>query len=691
MPFSGQLGTANSMLGNIVLGFGGKLAYGVTTLQGVQLTDIGEKYDMALGYDPGTGQATMYGYMVAGEGVWKESTQLQDTQKLIQAASAAATDRDFTYWPKVSQSDWSQGMRQLVFTNPSRFYQSVGVDVTKPGYLTLAPAVGASGHTSYTMTGTYNTLPLASDGVYWYLGLSQAGPKNLLIGNSAGITAYNVAGGEILDMINTPAGVVYGTASGIWLVTNAGVASAVSADGISQQPRQSFAYFNQKLYYIKAPGTSIWSVNLTTGGSLVQLEAISANQWEANYTCIANASSGLVYSKGAFGAGPGFDNNIIYTNDGTNETRIFDIPGVVKQMLEVNGTTYILCQLDQLSSTAADYTLYTLTSSVVTGAVSALLDDNRWSPADFLASNPSPTATCRGSIDADGRQVYIAWPGQPCLRLDLVSGGVSQLSPPGAIINNAGGYGLGSLTAHRVLNNGSQGIIHVVGAGTTANVNVCASVPTVGTMITSYYDFTTPNLVKTFRGFEIALFSALPQGASVTVAFGLDASVTFTPMQVNVTSPTLLSCVFPPGTKASRIRYQITLNANGSGQAPIITAWSTKASLGRVWKTTLSCKRNQMLRNGQQDDQKAQPQDLIANLYLAYQNAGKAIAFVPSPSVQPPPVTPGQPTLAGYAELVRVALEDYTFSSASPGARSNEQMPFIIEGDVEITLTETLA
>jgi hypothetical protein len=686
MPFTGQLGTPNSMLGNIVLGYGGTLAYGQTTLQGVALTDVGEKYDTALGFDPGTGVATMYGYMIAATGVWKEATQLQDTQKLIQAASAAATDRDFTYWPKVSQSDWSQGMRQLVFENPARFYQSNGLDVTKPGYLTLQAAASL---TAYTMTGTYNTLPLVSDGDNWYLGISQGG-HNLLIGNATGITAYTVTGGEILDMLFTPAGVVYGTATAIYLVTSAGVSSLVANEPISQQPRQSLAYFDENLYYIT--GNSIHSVDLTTGASPATLVSISANNWEQNYTCIASVSSGLCYSKGTFGGGPGYGATIIYTNNGAagGETRIFDIPGVVKQIWEANGTAYIICQLDQLSPTASDYTMYTLTSSVVTGAVSSILDDNRFSPSDFLANNPSPTATCRGQIDADGRNVYIAWPGMDQLRLDLVSGGISQIAAPG-MINGGGGYGIGSLCAHRGLNVSGLGMVHVIGHGTSATVNVCSLPDTTGTMITSYYDFTTPTLVKNFRGFEIDLFSPLPAGATVSVAFGLDASTTFTPMASVVTSPTVISCVFPTGTKASRIRYQITLTAGSGGQAPIITSWSTKASLGRVWKTTLSCKRNQMLRNGQMDDQKAQPQDLIANIYKAYQNAGKAIMFVPSPSVQPPPQVQGQVTQAGYAEMVNVSLEDYTWSSASPGARSDEQMPFILEGDMEITATEVNA
>lgn len=687
MPFTGQLGTVNSRLGNFVLGFGGSLAYGQTTLSGVQLTDIGYKYDMALGYDPGTGQAVMYGYMVAATGVWKESTQLQDTQKLIQAASAAATDRDFTYWPKVSQSDWSQGMRQLVFENAARYYESNGLDVTKPGYLTLIPSAV---HTSKTMTGSFNTLPLVSDGFNWYLGVKTAG-SNLTIGTPSGTTDYTVAGGaEILDMLFTPAGVVFGTSANVYLVTSAGVASVVAAEGISASPRQSFAYFDENLYYIT--GNAIHSVNLTTGGAISTLVSISANNWEQNYTCLASVSSGLCYSKGTFGGGPGYGATIVYTNTGAvnGETRIFDIPGVVKQIWEANGTAYIICQLDQLSSTASDYTIYTLTSSVVTGAVSSILDDNRFSPADFLASNPSPTATCRGSVDADGRNVYFNWPGMDPLRLDLVSGGISQNAVPGTI-NRGGGYGVGSLAASRSLNVSGIGLVHIVGHSSVVDINVCSQPATTGQMITSYYDFTTPTLVKNFRGFEIELFAPLPQGASISVAFGLDASTTFTPMTANVTQPTVISFIFPNGTKASRIRYQITLTANGNGQAPIITSWSTKASLGRVWKTTLSCKRNQELRNGQTDDQHAQPQDLIANLYLAYQNAGKAIMFVPSPSVQPPPQTIGSVTQAGYAEQVRVSLEDYTWSSASPGARSDEQMPYIVEGEVEITATEIIA
>src|SRR5207302_5701117 len=143
-----------------------------------------------------------------------------------------------------------------------------------------------------------------------------------------------------------------------------------------------------------------------------------------------------------------------------------------------------------------------------------------------------------------------------------------------------------------------------------------------------------------------------------------------------------LSCYFPALTKGNRVRYQITINANPSGQSPIITSCATKASLARVWRTTVSCKRNQQLRSPGTDDQAATPQDLIANIQNAYANAGKCIVFIPSPK-SPNSIPP-------YVETVRAALEDYSWSTTVPGVRSNEQFAFTSEGDCELVLAEIL-
>jgi hypothetical protein len=672
MSPTGVLGGPGSQLGNIVLGYGSQSTAGAVGLNGVGIGEVGLKYDFAMGYDPGTGTATMVGYCIPADKGWSESTELQDIQRLIQVASPSTVDRDLTRWPKVTQGDWSRGERQETFVDTARYYISDGnIDVSQPGGMKL---FNSATTTTMAMNGAFNTLPLVSDGTNWYLGISQTAGTNLLIGNSTGaMTAYTVGGGEIIDMLMTPYGVFYGTAAGIYSVTSAGVATLAIAEGISGLCRQSLAYFSDKLFYITAGDTTIHYISVVTGGASTVL--VTALAFETHYSCITSTASGLFYSKyHEISATQPTQLTILYSDDGTGagETRIGDIPGLVKQAREVNGTVYILAQLTQPAG-RADYTMYTLTSSVATGAVLAILDDTRYLQfSDFWANNPTPTAYCRGSLFGNGRMLDIAWPGLKGLRLDLVSGGISRIG------SNDGGFGRQNISAHRIVETTTAGMIQVIGANTTVTLSVYNAPPKQGTLTSSYIDFATPALPKSYRSVEVNLFAPLPQGASIALAYSLDSSTTFTPLPISANSSTLVTGFLPKGTKASRIKVQITLIASPTGASPIVSTEALKANLARVWKTTASCRLKQQLNNGQEDQQGYGPSQLIANFQNAYANAGRCVLFVPAPGVP------------GYVEQVNASLEDYTWSVSKPTARANEQHGGVNEGTIDCTFVESL-
>ena len=109
-------------------------------LTGVLPQQIGDTYDMALGYpDPATGIVDMVGYVLSNQGQFQESTNLQDEQHLVQIASPSSSDR-FGRYPQVSQGDWSGGERQLIFVNANQYYTSTQCETSKPGHLTILGA-----------------------------------------------------------------------------------------------------------------------------------------------------------------------------------------------------------------------------------------------------------------------------------------------------------------------------------------------------------------------------------------------------------------------------------------------------------------------------------------------------------------------------------------------------------------------
>src|SRR5215472_9296703 len=113
VAFTGQIGTAFSALGAIVLAYGVQQSVKVQqqAFTGVRPDAVGPTYDIALGYrDPATGVVNMVGYVIPPSGTFEEGTDIQDEEHLVQISSPLNTDR-YGRFPRVSQGDWSGGER----------------------------------------------------------------------------------------------------------------------------------------------------------------------------------------------------------------------------------------------------------------------------------------------------------------------------------------------------------------------------------------------------------------------------------------------------------------------------------------------------------------------------------------------------------------------------------------------------
>src|SRR5438309_605247 len=73
-------------------------------------------------------------------GTFRRQQQLVKRQEVVAALSQAIADRDIDFWTRVSQFDWSKGQNQELFTDPSRYSDSRGIDVHKLGAISLVPA-----------------------------------------------------------------------------------------------------------------------------------------------------------------------------------------------------------------------------------------------------------------------------------------------------------------------------------------------------------------------------------------------------------------------------------------------------------------------------------------------------------------------------------------------------------------------
>lgn len=678
MPITAVLGTSDSWLSNIVLGNGG-IVVGQTSLTGVLASQVGAEYDFALGYDPGTGTAEMVGYVITENGLWEESTQLQDVERLIQTSTATTTDRDLTRWPKVVQGDWSLGERQLVFTVNNRYYSTNGqLDVTKPGFLTVLPGSTSALTIPAGSLGGNNCWPLGSDGDNWYLGQPnghvQVGKRDLSV---ADVTVS--AGNEICDVLTfTPSGAASGVlvaaANGIWFIDGSSYALTqwMGGDTVETSAANSICAINGRVYYIQSGGANIKYV--AAAGAIAGTQAVAKTTTDGAFRAICTTANGLMWASTADDIpgtrAAGITTLFTSAADTTGQAVIGQIPGVVKYMRTFSGVTYILAHLSEPSSTNSfNYTLYTYN-----GTTLSVFDDLRYSLPDFQASVSGFTSYAHANIYGDGRFVYFAWPGLQAIQLDLATAagttGVSRIA----------GTGLPGtqVYAHRVVRTRYHGFVDVSVNTTGGTVQTFNGAMGSGQMVTSYYDFSTPSLTKIYRSLDIDLNSPLPGGASITVEYQADSSSTWTLLTTNPTLTTTLTSYFPANVRAKALRLRITLVAGPNSGTPSVRSWGTKANLGRVWRTTVSCKRGQQTNTSGTDGQGKLARDLIANIQRAYANAGKCILLIPSP------------TVPSGVEQVTASLEDYRWAASKPNVRQNELMALDAEGDVEITAVESL-
>lgn len=655
-----------------------------TTYTGVKLAEIGSRYDVAIGFDNGSGTANMVGYVLAPGTSWEESTNLTDNDRLIQVGSDNTTDR-FTYYPKVSQGDWSGGERQITFVDPTRYYSSQHMETSIPGALqilgteamvSLPAAVGAIPNVG--------SRPIENDGALTYVRTTTGASGNFATAPNAStpMTARSVAANVLLtELIRTPRGILAAaSASGIYQL-NDGVQAAVdvTTTNVTGARPPVMAYSAGKYFFAFA--FSPWNLRFLQGNPFaVSVQVLSHNSSEDYPQGMVGGSTGVVYgSMGTPATGVvTYTNNETYLwqSDGTaTETFLGTVPGLIADMLNVQGTIYIL------SFYRGPFTAYyPILTTLTNDGVLATFDDYRVLDPNF---QPNISSQPYGNLSSDGRFLYMSVGLLGVKRYDLTKtatgNAVADVTPTNISGASVGIWSTAYNQGFTTVQANDTKMVQLSGFGTSLASGL-------GSLTTSFIDFKTPTTYKLWRSVEVSLRY---YSGTVSVSANIDNSI-----GVSLTSVTLsngnLVFYFPQGTKGIKCQLIFTLTS-AAGVSPVITQYAVKATLARAFKFTVQARRRITCQDGSQDTQgtgtsgssTGLSQFLVASVENAFKQAsGNVTMFIPSPTT----VTAG----ASGVEQVSAVIEDYKWTTPKPGPSFSEQSAPDMEGNIEITAVEVL-
>src|ERR1017187_8860229 len=311
-------------------------------------------------------------------------------------------------------------------------------------------------------------------------------------------------------MRNSDYPVYIGAASGIWAGSGTGgtvtLTPQVTNDDVALINGASMATFAGSVYYIVGitSPNAIHAATYPLPGAGIGSTVYTAQQMEGLIQVLSRGSTGLIF---VTGASSGVD-QYVYAFDGVNANFLGRIEGDVLDACEANGTVYILTAA--LASQPSAPSLPVIYS--VTGSTLNTFDDFRKVDPDFYPLSEF----ANGHIESDGAYLYLWYCGLSVKRYSLTTSAVSDIGNPACVTAN-------SLNrAGTPFGDGGFVEIEPFVSTTTAYLNTPTLAPSVdGVMLTSWYDFGTPDVDKSFKSIEFAFNSTFVE-TSVTVNYQLD-------------------------------------------------------------------------------------------------------------------------------------------------------------------------
>lgn len=588
---------------------------------------VGPTYNLAL--SDGT---VYYGYLLkpdATQGLI-EKTDVATRDALVNYGSPNLVDRDLTYFPRVSQGDFSGGGLQVVFLSPNQYWDS-DLDISQPGVLKLRQQVTTA---SISVTSTTASI-VAAQGQFW---VGRSGASNLVLYNftnpssitsntttispaylsTDGYGVYYSDGSQIARWVSSEtivANTVQGTLGGLWVVQNG-----------------SGQYF---AYYVNTTPTpqALWRVDLSnTGafpiaaGSHVQ---VPTGGLQVTFVQVVGYQNGIAILTTDSATTPtGGD---VWFHDGSALTHIVRIDGYrMRGLVNCLGDLYITA--DQAASTSGGSIL----ARVSGGTYQIVAAPTPITALPALNSVPllSQPATSGGRVFA-----YVKLSTQSGIVGDYVliydsSTGSTSHGP------SVGGQGVldRASTGLCVAATGSSVATVVVGPSgnsfprISAQALAGANYQTSGWLCSSKIDLATPSIEKRFRTVQI-YHAPLRSGEQVLVNVFVDQEPllwttasspvpsTATVNNTTVGSTSTVATMGAGGMVGRTMFYAMKLTGPNT-TTPNVNYAAVEVGGTWTWELELDCtsKRRPLPQNQEQDPQGVTGKDLYFLIRNAYEN-----------------------------------------------------------------------
>jgi hypothetical protein len=615
-----------------------------------------------------------YGYMLVpstGEGGGlQEAVDIADKSALTQFGSPNVSDRDLVRIPRVTQGDFTGGQGQATFIDPQRYWDS-DMDIDHAGNLRLRPAwkrklmgtpTGGGGDPKVVGVGSSIFATIQTCSQVWIV--DSAG--TISDTSFPGATVKDLAtDGEYCYALTGDGTKVYRaghTTPSTWvLVANVSSANLIWIVKLSSTPGLSGFY----LLYLDG-SQSLWRVDIADSSTFPIASGtrtaipINGNDVVLDLARYQSGIAILAKDGGVGGSGTGSNwTTTIHYYDGVSLTRLVTIDGY--------GSTGFVAMLGDL--------FVSLNSPTYLGPILA-----RISPAGYeIVADPNvpgfqASSTAALKPQASAGRVY--WPlntvqsaisgsGNWIAVFDSSTAVLSHFSPMDATDTAPGGHA-GFFASGKSLFMAEQ----PGGAGTTVNLQVTRDnvisdagirYSSTGKMITSQYDFGTPNIPKQFKRVDHE-FAPLPVNCSVKVDVFADldpinwtSSLTPTAtVTVTTAAATKASVNLPTATMAKSIYVVLTYASSDNLATPSGKRLTIYANSLWIITARLDCTGRPSVLTGREDPSGLRGTDRYFFLHRAWEDSISMTLYLPNGVV--------------YA----VEIEDAKFWTKSPMNRSTE-------------------
>lgn len=627
-----------------------------------QPNQVGQLYHVGL--SDGAGHS--YGYSFWNDGHqsqgMQEKSNIADKDKLIQYGSTNLIDRDFAYYPRVTQGDYSGGALQTVALDMTKFMDS-DLDINTPGYLQLRSswlrktvAIGALGG-AMSQSGVNQCIGFGND-IYFSFGENSGNVYRLQVRSNIAPQFNAPAASAVMGLFTDGNALFAGTSGGLYFsngdLTMPWGTIATSLNGaavkwweVEQGTNGRFAY-----YTVGSPGnaSTLYKIDINAGRPVApanqpQVPTGSAAVYIADIVGYQSGIAILTVDTTAFN---GFD---VWYHDGQNMTRIVRVEGYQAfGMCSCLGNLYVGAADIQ---TSGGPVLIQISSGGYQVVVRPGIPNTNTS-WQRCGQPRSSAEYVYWPVMLQGTPLGLTFGGLPTLRilayntLTNASGYLPNMDNGdfGGSFGNSAGYI--DVQAHRMLTTVGSAVA-IAYQSNTSGQGVCqyqynASIQpgkyqASGWMVSSKMDFGTPGIPKRFRRIEIN-HAPLRAGESITVKAFVDQDpLQFTPSLAPVPGTasvtdnfqTATVTLLPLGqdTVGRSLYYAMQLNS-GSGQTTTPRVIWAAVEVGGTWNWdfVFDCSSRRRTLTQQPDGQGATGKDLYWLIRNSYENGNNLTLYL---------------------------------------------------------------